>query len=199
MWAYRYSDELYHYGIPGMKWGHRRAVKNAYKEYKSANRDVTKAHLTSLGRFLNKSQYIAGTKNLAKRAQLNKKVNDARSKREKAAFKVIDAKAKEAYDKKLAKTGDKSKAEKASMKVHTKAFSKNKFGSGRVGSVADSVKRHGQSNGNARYYNHLVKSKGKEYANKVEQKYNNKTTRQLIGTAALLAGSTIVSAYLNRK
>lgn len=200
MWKFQETDELFHYGIPGMRWGHRKgsAVSNAYKEYKQAKKDVRKAHLTTLGRHFSKSQYVAGSANMAKAAKLNKKVNDARAKREKAAFKLIDAKAKAAYDKKLSKTGDKAKAEKASIKVHMKAFNKDTYGSGRVGSVADAQKRHGTTGGNTRYFNHLVKTKGKNYASKVEKKYNSKTTRALVAAVGLTVGTQVALRYADR-
>lgn len=44
MWQYEYNNELYHYGVKGMKWGHRRArMQEARSAYRSAkNRAFSK-------------------------------------------------------------------------------------------------------------------------------------------------------------
>lgn len=197
MWKYNDTDELYHYGVLGMRWGHRKNpdVKAAHKEYKQTKWGYRKAAVKNLKNVFKKSSYVAGVKNQQAYKKNHKELFDARDKREKAAFKLVDAAAKDAYNKKLAKTGSKAKAEKASMKVHIKAMNQNRYGSGRVGSAADAQKHHGVVNGNAHYYNHLVKAKGKKYADAVERKYNKKTTRQLVAAVGITAGLAAVNHY----
>lgn len=174
------NDELKHYGVLGMKWGHRksRSVSSANKAYKTASKELRKAKIKKV---FSSSSYIAGTKNVALNKKMKAKIERLKRNKEKAAFKLIDAKAKYAYDKKYTKTGDKEASEKASMKVHTKAFGKRN--GGLPGSIND-AKMRGES---TRYYNHMKVSNGKKYADAVEKKYKNKTL-----TAAGVAGAVSV-------
>ena len=49
MWQYRNTNELYHFGIPGMHWGHRKA-----KQYK-ANQKVYRTKLSNISKNLEKT------------------------------------------------------------------------------------------------------------------------------------------------
>ena len=201
MWKYNNTDELYHYGVLGMRWGHRKsaAVQNAHKAYKQSKKEYRKAWLKNLKNGLRKSSFTAGVSNEKAYKKNHKGLDAARDKREKAAFKLINAASKDAYAKKLAKTGSKAKAEKASMKVHVRAMNQNRYGSGRVGSVSDSKKHHGVVEGNRHYYNDLVKRRGKKYANAVEKKYNRKTVRQFAAAVGAVGAYYVAKAYYNNK
>lgn len=56
MWEYRYTDELYHHGIKGMKWGVRKkrpaSLTKAKSNYKSAQDEYVKSFNKAYGKSL---------------------------------------------------------------------------------------------------------------------------------------------------
>lgn len=174
-------DELYHYGVPGMRWGHRKyynsngslnSAGKARQSYKSAKKDLKTA-----SKQYRKDSYGFGMKALQKASESEKKYNTAE-------MKTINAKAKF----KASKTSDPTKAKKAEFKTYRKEMSK----SGLAGSYADR-----QSGGRStRIYNELTKKKGKAYADKVAKSVQNRAVATLVGSSVALVGSAAVQIYL---
>lgn len=174
MWQYNDTNELYHYGVLGMKWGKHRSSeqvrtisknKTAYKNAKKAYRDEIRAT----------PSYGIGIKGI-KKAQQHQA---ALTKRD---MKVLETKAK--YK------GSKSKdANKAEMKVYRKAMSKT----GLPGSYKDSASGGRSTN----IYNSLKAQKGKAAADKIQQKVQDNAYRDFaIGSAVTIAAGAAYMAYV---
>lgn len=165
------DNELCHYGVPGMKWGHRKksyeaeraAYKQAKKDYKQARKSLRKAGYGAFGR-----------KGLKKYTSAEKRVD-------KAELDMIDAKA----NYKAAKS-------KNSEKAAAKVYKKEMYKSGLVGSYKDR-KSGGRS---TRIYNHLKISKGKAYADRIEKRVETQDYATLAATAAVTVGATVLKAML---
>lgn len=176
------GGELYHYGVPGMKWGVRKKYYNQdgslnaagqarqnYKDAKSAYRQTKKQNKVGMG---------IGMKGI-------EKAENALTKRNSAYADKVVAKA----NFKAAKAKNSIRAKKAELKVYAKEMYKT----GLPGSAAD---RSGRSKA---LYNKIKAEKGKEYADRVAKKMQNKAVGALIGSAVVLAGSAAAEVYLSRR
>ena len=167
------DGELYHYGVPGMKWGVRKA---SYASEKSAYRQAKK-DFKAAKKSARKSSFGFGIKGIAK-------VKAAQDKRDAAELNVLDAKAK--Y--KAAKSKDSAKAE---FNTYRKEMQKT----GLANSAYD-VSKGGKS---AKLYDHLTATKGKAYADKVQKKVQNVAVKQLVGTVAVMTGAAVVVGILESR
>ena len=86
-----HDDELMHYGIPGMRWGHRKVqpvsaersrYKSAKENYKKANRDYSKAYDKAYN--YSSTHPVSQWRNGHKKAEADRRWSDAYNKGKRA-------------------------------------------------------------------------------------------------------------------
>lgn len=182
---YKYNLYLAHHGIKGQKWGQRRFqnedgsltpagerrynIQNAKQEYKQARSEDRQSRLA--GMFDNG----VGAKGL-------KEFHNREMQRDKAHLNAVDAKAKLANAK---------RGEKGEVKAYAKELRKN----GLAYSYADRVSG-GKS---AKLYEHLSKTKGADFADKVQKKAQTQILTTAAAGVAISIGMSIAANYMQRK
>lgn len=164
------DNELQHFGVPGMKWGHRKGkydsykknIKKAREEYKRTRRE----NRTRLGDGI-------GIKGIAKAKQKEAAI-------EKAATKLQFARDK--Y--KIAKSKNPERTEE---RIYVKRMAKT--------GIRDSILDYESGGKSTKLYKELAVRKGKEYADKIEKKVERKAITTIAVATTVLGAQIAVAAY----
>lgn len=169
-----YSDELYHYGVPGMRWGHRkREAKTEYRRRLGASLDKYDKTIERIEKPYKRGQTLSKKDQERERKALNTQVREA-------------DKAKADYKKAKADI----KAEKKEYKNDVKTLQKT-LGVGDVSLYNDQGLMVGRVNSTSVAYNELSTRKGKEYADRALEKAKNKRYANIVGSTAVLLGASV--------
>lgn len=176
-----FSSELYHYGVQGMKWGHRK-------------------------------KYLDSSGNLNKLGQARKSYEDAKANAKKLRNKRSGW-GQEAIDRALKATSDYNRADadrvmakakyaaakqknaKKAERAEFNTYKKEMFKSGLAGSDKDAISR-GRS---TLLRSKITAEKGKEYADRVSKKIEDKMVATIVGSAVVSVGVTAVATLLQIK
>jgi len=182
-----HSDELIHYGIPGMKWGHRKtaAYKNAKADYKNAKRKYFKSSVVRVGSMVNNDMFKRSEYNTA----AGKKYMTRQADRNKAYSNKVNAQAKlkSISTKKTNKLG----YNKAEFNTYVKGLNKS-------GIPNSQLDRNTNGKGTT-LYNSIARKKGKTYANAVLSKTGNKKANAIIIGGLATVGLSAAKYYIKKQ
>ena len=171
------ENYLMHYGILGMHWGRR--TKNT--EVASARKAYYDAKKTRQSIRREAPAFGFGIKGIAKTEEVGERFNKSQ----------IDV-----LDKKAAYKMSKETTEKGKLRIERKVYQRAMNRIGLPGSVNDTAMYNGLGKVLAK---HLQEKKGKEYADQIIKKTQNKAITELVVGGSIAIGAAIAASYLEYK